>query len=129
MWRRTVEVLGSSLFQWWAERFDKRVGHYDGPVYRAEQQANTDFLKYDDKLRMVLDVSPEQSELIQQYLAREHQAGQLDYGFHVADQALMTCLVFNLEQSEHVHFIDGADGGFALAAADFKARQSTRQSS
>ena len=32
----------------------------------------------------------------------------------------MTCLVFSLEQSQHIHFIDGADGGFALAAQRFK---------
>ena len=32
----------------------------------------------------------------------------------------MTCLVFSIEQSEHVHFIDGADGGYAKAAVGFK---------
>jgi len=34
----------------------------------------------------------------------------------------MTCLVFSLEQSRHVHFIDGADGGYALAAVQLKAQ-------
>jgi Protein of unknown function (DUF3095) len=34
----------------------------------------------------------------------------------------MTCLVFSLEQSRHVHFIDGADGGYALAALQLKAQ-------
>jgi hypothetical protein len=28
--------------------------------------------------------------------------------------------VFSLEQSRHVHFIDGADGGYALAALQLK---------
>ena len=32
----------------------------------------------------------------------------------------MTCLVFDLTSAEHVHFIDGADGGFALAARQLK---------
>ena len=40
----------------------------------------------------------------------------------VPDTALMTCLVFNLEKSEHVHFIDGGDGGFAIAAKQLKAQ-------
>jgi Protein of unknown function (DUF3095) len=35
---------------------------------------------------------------------------------------MMTCLVFSLEQSRHVHFIDGADGGYALAALQLKAQ-------
>jgi hypothetical protein len=34
----------------------------------------------------------------------------------------MTCLVFSLEQSRHMHFIDGADGGYALAALQLKAQ-------
>ena len=37
-------------------------------------------------------------------------------------RAMMTCLVFSLEQSRHVHFIDGADGGYALAALQLKAQ-------
>jgi Protein of unknown function (DUF3095) len=35
---------------------------------------------------------------------------------------MMTCLVFSLQESRHVHFIDGADGGFALAALQLKAQ-------
>ncbi|MCH7634090.1 MAG: DUF3095 family protein [Proteobacteria bacterium] len=31
--------------------------------------------------------------------------------------------MFNLEQSEHVHLIDGSDGGFAMAATGFKSRR------
>jgi hypothetical protein len=34
----------------------------------------------------------------------------------------MTCLVFSLEQSQHLHFVDGSNGGFARAAQDFKSR-------
>jgi hypothetical protein len=33
----------------------------------------------------------------------------------------MTCLVFNYA-GRHLHFIDGADGGFFLAARAFKER-------
>ena len=62
----------------------------------------------------------EQADAIEGYLAGENEAGRLVYGTHRADSALMTCLVFSLEQSQHIHFIDGADGGFALAAPGFK---------
>ena len=37
------------------------------------------------------------------------------------DRALMTCLVFERE-GRQVHFVDGADGGYALAAKAMKAR-------
>ena len=69
---------------------------------------------------MVLDVTDSQAGRIEQYLRREQDAGRLIYGVHLADAALMTCLVFNIEQSEHVHFVDGSDGGFAMAARGFK---------
>jgi len=87
-------------------------------------RANTDFRKFDGILRMVLDVSDGQVEKIDQYLAAEMAQGRLVYGMHVADTALMTCMVFSLEQSEHVHFVDGSNGGFAMAAVDFKRRMS-----
>jgi len=120
--RRYVAVLASSLIQFWCERFDRRAGAYNAPVYRDELRSNTDFRKYDGILRMVLDVSESQAELIERHLKREQDAGRLVYGVHVTDTALMTCLVFSLERSEHVHFIDGSDGGFAKAAQEFKSR-------
>ncbi len=124
--RRYLAVLASSLIQFCCERFDRRAGPYNAPVYRSELRSNTDFRKYDGILRMVLDVSESQAELIERHLEREHGAGRLVYGVHVADAALMTCLVFSLERSKHVHFIDGSDGGFAKAAQGFKSRLGTR---
>ena len=124
--RRYVAVLASSLIQFWCERFNRQAGPYNAPVYRGELRSNTDFRKYDGILRMVLDVSESQAERIEQHLEREHDAGRLVYGVHVADTALMTCVVFSLEQSKHVHFIDGSDGGFARAAQEFKSRLGAR---
>ncbi len=124
--RRYVAVLAASLIQFWCERFDRRAGAYNAPVYRDELRSNTDFRKYDGVLRMVLDVSESQAELIEQHLKREQDTGRLVYGVHLADTALMTCLVFSLERSEHVHFIDGSDGGFAKAAQAFKSRLGVR---
>ena len=118
--RRYLSIFAESLFQGIAERFNSKIGPYNAPVYREEMRINTDFRKYDGLLRMVLDVSPSQASAIEAYLAAEYAARRLVYGTHQADSALMTCLVFSLEQSRHIHFIDGADGGFALAAQGFK---------
>lgn len=118
--RRFLSLFMESIFQAIAERFNVKIGPYDPPAYHQELRTNTDFRKYDGLLRLVLDVSPEQADAIEDYLAAEHARGNLVYGTHRANAALMTCLVFSLEQSQHIHFIDGADGGFALAAQGFK---------
>lgn len=99
-----------------------RVGPVHIPTYLEQMRANTDFRKYDGLLRLVLDVTPAQADAIEAYLEREYRADRLVYGTHRADTSLMTCLVHSLEAGEHMHFIDGADGGFALAAQAFKAR-------
>jgi hypothetical protein len=39
----------------------------------------------------------------------------------------MTCLVFSLDESAHLHFIDGSNGGFAKAAQAFKAQLGERR--
>jgi hypothetical protein len=119
---RYLKLLGDSFLQYCCERLETRMGAYNAPVYRKEVQSNTDFRKFDGMLRLVLDVTPEQSDAIANYLDQQYQARRLVYGMHAANNAIMTCLVFSLEQSEHVHFIDAAEGGYAMAAKGFKAR-------
>ena len=128
VWRRYLEVLVSSLLQAWAERTRSRVGPYDAPVYDEELRANTDFRKYDGMFRTLLDVTAAQAAAIEAVLEEGYRAGDLVYGTHTAPEALMTCLLFDLEQSEHVHFVDGGNGGFAMAAVGFKARLAERAS-
>lgn len=118
--RRRSEILAQSLLQYVCERFDTRIGYYDAPAYREEMVRYTDFQKYDDMLHLVLDVTMDQAARIDMFMRAEHSAGRLYYGAHHARAALMTCLVFSLEHSRHIHFIDGAEGGFTLAARDLK---------
>ncbi len=94
---------------------------FPGAVYREQVVANTDFRKFDDTLRMVVDVTEAQEKAIVAYLEREHAAGKLVYGVHEAPAALMTCVITE-HQGNHVHFVDGADGGYALAAKQLKAQ-------
>lgn len=122
VWRRYLEVLVSSMLQLWAERTRSRVGPYDAPVYGDELRANTDFRKFDGMFRTVIDVTPDQAATVEAVLERAYRQGEIVYGTHVAREALMTCLVFDIARSEHVHFVDGSDGGFAMAAVGFKQR-------
>jgi Protein of unknown function (DUF3095) len=118
--QRKIEVLAQSFIQGIAEFFGSRIGYYDARKYREEMRHNTDFEKYDGMLRLVLDVTVDQAAEIDAYLFGEHAAGRLNYGVQISKDALMTCVVFSLQDSRHVHFIDGGNGGFALAATDLK---------
>ena len=51
----------------------------------------------------------------------EYEAGNVVFGMYSASAALMTCVIES-HQGAHVHFIDGADGGYALAAKEMKAQ-------
>ncbi|MCS6764071.1 MAG: DUF3095 domain-containing protein [Candidatus Protistobacter heckmanni] len=83
-------------------------------VYISEMSVNTDFLKLDDFLKMVIDVLNEQKALIEALFERKREEGKIVYGAHLSSHALMTCFIKS--EGKHVHFIDGGDGGYVLAA-------------
>ncbi|MDX1737304.1 MAG: DUF3095 family protein, partial [Alphaproteobacteria bacterium] len=97
-----------------------KAGAYDAPRYLDEMIRHTDYRRFDDILRLVLDCSESQITDLRTRLEDMSDKGRITYGMHISKTALMTCLVFNLEESEHVHFLDGGDGGFAIAAKHLK---------
>lgn len=96
-----------------------RIGGFNGKKFLSELVVNNDARKFDEMLRMVLDSNQEQHDALEHMLTRRKQKGEITYGIHLSSQALMTCLVFNLN-GNHMHFIDGIDGGYALAAQNMK---------
>lgn len=127
VWRRgnAVKHLFGHIFMtaWFnlINRYNIKLGSlFDVTQYRRDMIANSDYRKFDDMLRMVLDCTCAQAGKIEEYLDRMHQAGRIAYGTHYSDTALMACFVTGTESSGHVHFIDGNNGGYALAAKQLK---------
>lgn len=116
--RKQVIKAQAALGRYGFSRGKETMG-FPAHTYRDEVSANTDYRKFDDTLRMVLDVTDAQHQSIEAELARRHRDGLIVYGTHVADAALMTCAVTSY-RGDHVHFVDGADGGYALAAKQLK---------
>jgi hypothetical protein len=54
-------------------------------------------------------------------LAAAAGVGIVRYGLHRQDAAMMTCFTPSAMRADHVHFIDGARGGYASAATALKA--------
>jgi hypothetical protein len=102
-----------------------QAGGFDGSSYPSELIQNTDFRKFDEALRMVLDVSGDQLSVIRAELESERSRGEIVYGIHTAPSALITCFV-KAYAGDHVHFVDGANGGYALAAKELKKQLAER---
>ena len=54
-------------------------------------------------------------------LAKAAAGGIVRYGLYRQDAAMMTCFTPSVMRADHVHFIDGARGGYASAATALKA--------
>ena len=89
-------------------------------TYVNQLVENSDFRKYDDALRMVIDCTPRFARNLESRLADAAAAGIARYGIYQQDRAMMTCFTPSAFRSDHVHFIDGALGGYALAARALK---------
>src|ERR1700704_1076827 len=119
--KRRAFVLARTLFYYVVMRFGISVGGFVPKTYVQQVVENSDFRKYDDGLRMILDCTPELEAALTQRLAQAASAGIARYGLHRQDAAMMTCFTPSALRSDHVHFIDGARGGYASAATALKA--------
>lgn len=128
--RKAGEPLGISKLKVYARtflyflimHFNLRVGRFIPRKYLSEVAANSDFRKFDDALRMIVDCSPGMAQKIEDTLSAAARDAHIRYGCHREDAAIMTCFAPSPSQPTHVHFIDGAQGGYALAASALKQR-------
>jgi|TARA_R110002033_G_scaffold138808_3_gene177914 hypothetical protein len=94
--------------------------------YKNRVIRTTDTEKFDDMLRMVISTDKDQTKELEEYLEQEFQDGNLAYGIHKSDSALMTCLIFE-RHGKHIHFVDSSNGGYALASKQLKARLKSKE--
>jgi hypothetical protein len=120
---RRASVLAKSLLLYLIMRSGIRIGSFVPATYLRQVVENTDFRKYDDGLRMILDCTPALADTLERRLAAAR--GTALYGLHRQSAAMMTCFTPSPTRSDHVHFIDGAQGGYAAAATALKAATKT----
>lgn len=100
-----------------------RLGRFDPAAYRRAVAENADFRKYDDGLRMTLDGTPALADRLEARLDAAVSGGIAEYGLHRQESAIVTCFVPSVVGHDHVHFVDGAAGGYAAAATRLKQRR------
>jgi DUF3095 family protein len=121
LFTRRAYVLGRTLFAYLIMRYGIKVGGFVPANYTRQVVENSDFRKYDDGLRMILDCTVELEGELSKRLAAAAGVGIVRYGLHRQDAAMMTCFTPSAMRADHVHFIDGARGGYASAATALKA--------
>ncbi len=104
------------LLMWRGQSF----GSFSPKRYRRQMVDNSDFRKFDDGLMMTLDCPTRVADEIEARLEAAEAAGLLRFGAYRQSSALVTCVVPSALRPDHIHFIDGAAGGYAMAARDLK---------
>lgn len=115
LWKLRYENLIGGLFM----RFNIKHGEAEWGNYKTDFVANSDYRKLDDLYRTVLTASQADYQTLLDWLKTQYQLGRLYYGVHQSDAAIVTCLI-SKTGVDHMHFVDGADGGYALAAQALK---------
>jgi len=111
-----VRIAMRTLISYIVMRFGIPVGDFEPAHYRRTVVENSDFRKYDDTLRMTLDCAPAVADRLEERLGRAAAQNIVRFGMHRQARALMTCIVPSITDNGHIHFVDGAAGGYAMAA-------------
>ena len=128
LWIGYAIVLARAFLPWLLQLTRRKIGRFDPFVYRRDAARNTDFRKFDDGLRLTLDCRPDVIARLDVLLERAQADGVADYGLYRQGHALMTCVVPSAVRADHMHFVDGADGGYARAAEMLKDAIARRRS-
>ena len=117
-----LAIWSQIVLTWALLKLGLNFGPFDPRLYTRDVADNSDFRKFDDGLKMTVDLDEAMIARVETRLAQAEAAGICRFGIHRQSSALMTCLVTTPLQRDHVHFIDGATGGYAVAAANMKAK-------
>jgi hypothetical protein len=87
--------------------------------YKRFLVESTDHEKFDDVLRMTIACTRQQRNALLEALDAHENVDDVRYGVHISQKSLVTCIVYDYF-GRQVHFVDGAGGGYALAAKMLK---------
>jgi hypothetical protein len=96
-----------------------------GRVYLHNLVSTSDTLVIDGRINTVISGTAEQREMLVNELNKLEAEGEILYGYHISKESVMSCYVRNIND-KHIHFIDGAEGGYTKAAGVIKKKNILR---
>ncbi len=92
-----------------------------GQEYMRELVQLTDTLVIDGRINTVISGTGEQRQRLQANLDEMENTNQILYGIYTSRESVMSCYVQD-HKSKHIHFVDGSDGGYTMAAKMLKGK-------
>lgn len=90
-----------------------------GKNYLKQLVAMSDTLVIDGRINTVITGTEQQRLALQKELDIMEAKNDILYGLYVSGESVMSCYVRDLED-DHIHFVDGAEGGYTQAAGVLK---------
>jgi len=90
-----------------------------GKTYLNNLVDLSDTLVIDGRINTVISGTAQQRELLETALNKLERDGEIIYGLYVSKESVMSCYVRNMSD-RHIHFVDGAEGGYTKAAGIIK---------
>ncbi|MCB0367867.1 MAG: DUF3095 family protein [Bdellovibrionales bacterium] len=103
-------------------KFNISSAGFDPHKYKSEVPLQSDFKKFDDNLRMVIDCTDQQAKEIEDLLEAARIEKSIFYGIHRSDHAVTTCFTYKAAKGDHVHFVDGDGCGYTNASIQLKSQ-------
>lgn len=94
----------------------------DGKAYVSSVPELSETLTIDGRISTVISGTRAQRKNLVAALEKLETAGEIQFGLHTSPASIMSCYVRNRHDA-HIHFVDGADGGYTLAARMLKAKR------
>ena len=90
-----------------------------GKTYLSQLVDMSDTLVIDGRINTVISGTSKQREQLELALNELEQTGFIKYGLFVSKESVMSCYVRSMDD-HHIHFVDGAEGGYTKAAGVLK---------
>lgn len=93
-----------------------------GKSYLQKLVELSDNLTLDGRINTVITGTSDQRKKLVAYLDKLEDLNLIKYGVHVSAESIMSCYVKDMSTDQHIHFIDGGDGGYTKAANQLKSK-------
>lgn len=128
--RRIIQEMQTKLGQFdWTYLIKNFLLTFFGSVYFRFYQEGREYLHkiveladtlvIDGRINTVISGTVKQRQTLVKELEKMEKAEEIFFGIHTSAESIMSCYVRNRDD-QHIHFVDGAQGGYTQAAVMLK---------